>query len=120
MPEMQPTKHKSTTILKVGFEGERWGKLYVQFHDGNGNPTAFGYYEEVPKTLFNAMHRDRAPGAVLGKSIKNHFKWIPADSAAVEIDQTLPNNLFIPAGIPDDGIEACINQQRTPVTGGLF
>ncbi len=40
--ELSPTKHPSSHVYGIAFEGETRGKLYVQFLDKNGTPAGAG------------------------------------------------------------------------------
>jgi hypothetical protein len=82
--ELHALRHKSTNILALGFEGDKRGKLHVQFHDGEGKATSRGYYTDVPRSLYNALEDDRKPGAFLNSHLKNKFEWV-SESGTAEI-----------------------------------
>lgn len=133
MIQLVPTQHPSKTVLEVGFnpdsKGGR-GELHVQFHDGQGTPTSRGYYKDCPRSLFNALQRDRKPGSIINSQLKNRFEWvaIARDGEAPEIaearanpDLTLPDILVIPKEVPNESIQEYIDlQRRLTVKEGLF
>ena len=138
--ELHALKHKSTNILAIGFEGERRGSLYVQFHDGHGKPTSRGCYLDVPRAMYNALCEDRKPGSFLNAQLKPRFEWVSESKPSTHQlsseeqseleriianpDTTLPDMIFIPAHVPNtiEAIQECIDAQRVspPVKKGLF
>ncbi len=136
MVELTPTKHRSTNIHSVGFDGERRGDLHVQFKDAEGNLTTRGFYKDVPRAVFNGLMDDRSPGSFLNRHLKTRFEWVQTHNAGEEAppegllewpipDEVYypPDGFFIPAGT--DAVEQyveCVNEQisRKAPRRGLF
>jgi|SRR6185369_8301862 len=91
--ELHAIRHKSKTVLAIGFEGDARGKLHVQFHDGQGNATARGHYLDVPRSIYNALTDHRSPGSFLNSHLKNKFEWMgeggKAEISAAEKEEIL-------------------------------
>jgi hypothetical protein len=129
MTELHPLKHKSSSVLEIGFEvtdGSR-GNLHVQFHD-DGKRTSRGYYKDAPRALYNSLCTSRTAGSFLNQNLKPHFEWVRhQESEPAEItyfrehpDLTLPDIIIVPASVPIADTVACVDAQRKHSEGSLF
>lgn len=122
MEELNPLKYGSSNVARVGFEGTNRGRLHVQFHSNN-ILTVRGYYEDVPRAIYQGLLYSRQAGKFIHQHLKDHFKWhvytgnespiVPQSQPVKSESAEAKTYFYIPPSVPMEieAIAKCIDAQ---------